>query len=175
MSNNRVETSFERMKKAVCERVREDIGVEVTAVNSHTSCTLKVVAIPEKVNTVEVFVPNQIFVGAKTSDVCEFWDLDYWKEALKHLCLEFGVRGGTRTRLMTKRAPGVSPRMYANVFWTRMEEMKKWNIEVPEIPKAKPVGAELLKTVAQLSADDAIEKPETVHALERMGLRCCRK
>ena len=46
------ETSFERMNIAVREMVKEDLGVDVACCKSHTSKTLKVVAHPEKVNTV---------------------------------------------------------------------------------------------------------------------------
>lgn len=168
-------TSFERMKEAVRERVKEDLGVEVTAINSHTSCTLKVVAIPEMVNAVEVFVPTQIFVGARTSDVCASWDVDYWKNALKTLCLEFGVRKAPYTRLMTKRVPGASPRMYANLCWIKSADMSGWGITVPEIPKARPVGEELLETVLKLSTGETSGNPEVVHSFEQMGLKFCRK
>ena len=84
-------TSFERMKAAVCEMVKEDLGVEAVSCKSHTSQTLKVVAYPDKPNTVEVFVPYQVFVGAKTNEVCADWDVNYWKMAFRQLALEFGV------------------------------------------------------------------------------------
>ena len=86
------ETSFERMNMAVREMVKEDLGVEVASCKSHTSKTLKVVAHPEKVNTVDVYVPYEIFVGAKTLEACAHWEVDYWKAAFRQLPFEFGVK-----------------------------------------------------------------------------------
>lgn len=172
------ETSFERMKQAVREMVKEDLEVEVTSCKSHTSCTLKVVAFPEAVDTVEVYVPYQIFVGARTNDVCANWDVDYWKMALRQLCFEFGAKDCPRTRLMTRRVSGVSPRTYANYFWKRIESMSGWNIVLPEIPKAQPVGAEITKTAAQKAEENEEpgkihKKPDIVKSFELMGLKFC--
>ena len=49
---------------------------------------------------------------------------------------------------------------------------------LPEIPKAQPVGAEILKTAAQM-ADENEEpgkihkKPDVVNSFELMGLKLC--
>lgn len=175
---NSKETSFERMKQAVREMVKEDMEVEVTSCKSHTSCTLKVVAFPETVDTVEVFVPYQIFVGARTNEVCTEWDVNYWKMALRQLCFEFGAKDCPRTRLMTRRVSGVSPRMYANYFWKRIESMSGWNIVLPELPKVKPTETETVKTVAQVAASkdekgEIHNKPDVLNAFELMGLKFC--
>ncbi len=172
------ETSFERMKQAVREMVKEDLEVEVTSCKSHTSCTLKVVAFPEAVNTVEVYVPYQIFVGAKANDVCANWDVNYWKMALRQLCFEFGAKDCPRTRLMTRRVSGVSPRTYANYFWKRIESMSGWNIVLPEIPKAQSEETEIMKTAAQSAgeseeSDDIHNKPDILKTFELMGLKFC--
>lgn len=172
------ETSFERMKQAVREMVKEDLEVEVTSCKSHTSCTLKVVAFPEAVNTVEVYVPYQIFVGAKANDVCANWDVNYWKMALRQLCFEFGAKDCPRTRLMTRRVSGVSPRTYANYFWKRIESMSGWNIVLPEIPKAQPEGAEIMNATAQNDgesegSDGIHNKSDILKTFELMGLKFC--
>ena len=133
MKNEKEMTSFERMNIAACEMVKEDLGVEAISCKSHTSQTLKVVACPDKPNTVELFVPYQIFVGAKTNEVCKSWEVEYWKLAFRQLCLEFGVKNCPRTRLMTRRVKGTNPRMYADFFWKKIESMESWNIVLPEI------------------------------------------
>lgn len=173
-----IETSFERMKKAVSEVIKEELGVNVIACNSHTSCTLKVVAIPQKENCAEVYIPYQIFVGARTNDTCSNWSVDNWKMGLRKLCLEFGVKDCPRTRLMTKRSAQVSPRLYANYFWSKVESMKGWNIILPEFPKAQPVGAEILQTAAQLAGSEDVSQKaqnnlEVQKAFELMGLKFC--
>lgn len=178
MENNKIKSSFERMKQAVCEMVKEDLGVNMIACKSHASCTVKVVALPEEANAVEVYVPYQIFVGAKTNDECFKWCVDNWKLGLRKLCLEFGVKDCPRTRLMTQRCSNVSPRLYADYFWSKIESMKNWAIILPEFPKAQAVGSEILKTVAQLSESEEdspkAQNNQDIHkAFELMGLKFC--
>lgn len=178
MEKNEIQTSFERMKQAVSEVIKEELGVSVESCKSHTSCTLKVVALPEAVNTVEVYIPYQIFVGARTNDACSGWDVETWKMGFRSLCFEFGVKDCPRTRLMAKKSVQVSPRGYANYFWKRIESMNGWNIVLPEIPKAKTVGAEILKNAAQLSEDEGVSQKNTdglevQKTFELMGLKFC--
>lgn len=178
MENNSKKTSFERMNEAVREMVKEDLEVEVTSCKPHHSCTLKVVAIPEAVNTVEVYVPYQIFVGAKTNDVCAEWGVNFWKMGLRQLCFEFGVKDCPRTRLMTRRAAGVSPRVYADFFWKKIESMDGWNIVLPEIAKNDATEADGVKTVAQVAESkdetgNVKNKPEVLKSFEMMGLKFC--
>ena len=176
MEQNKM-TSFERMKKAVYEMVKEELEVNVTSCKSHTSCTLKIVALPDEVDTVEVYVPYQIFVGAKTSEACMDWDVNVWKIALMQLCFEFGVKDCPITRLMTKRPVGVSARMYANHFWKKFETMNRWNIVVSEISSIK--SAELRNDKNNKPTEKKIEnveiykKSEIVNAFELMGLKFC--
>lgn len=153
MEKNGKETSFERMNTAVREMVKEDLGVTVACCKSHTSRTLKVVAYPEAENTVDIFVPYQIFVGAKTNEVCAEWDVEYWKMALRQLCLEFGVKECTRTRLMTRKGGRVNPRTYADFFWKGIDSMAGWNIILPEIPSFT------LKNAPEMAAEN-FEKPD---------------
>ena len=167
-------TSFERMKAAVCEMVKEDLGVEAVSCKSHTSQTLKVVAYPDKPNTVEVFVPYQVFVGAKTNEVCADWDVNYWKMAFRQLALEFGVKNCPRTRLMTRRVRGTHPRMYADFFWKRIEGMESWNIVLPEIhtyiPKRITASAvEQFETICESAEMEA--KINIKEAYEQLGLK----
>ena len=167
-------TSFERMKAAACEMVKEDLGVEAVSCKSHTSKTLKVVAHPDKPNTVDLFVPYQVFVGAKTNAVCADWDVDYWKMAFRQLGFEFGVKNCPRTRLMTRRVKGANPRMYADFFWKRIEGMENWNIVLPEIhtyiPNNIPEAvAEIKETACE---DDAVKARINIEeAYEQMGLK----
>lgn len=178
MEKQRKETSFERMNIAVREMVKEDLGVEAICCKSHTSKTLKVVAYPDAVNTVDVFVPYQIFVGAKTNEVCIDWDVNYWKMALRQLCLEFGVKECPRTRLMVRKDRNVNPRTYAEFFWKGIECMEGWNIVVPEIPaiSQKPVlriDAECASTRIDNAAESekAKEKIDIESAYEMLGLK----
>ena len=176
MENLSKETSFERMNMAVREMVEEDLGVEVVACNSHTSKTIKVVAYPEKVNTAEVFVPYQIFVGAKTNEVCADWDVNYWKMALRQLCMEFGVKECPRTRLMARRIGKVNPRIYANFFWKGIDSMAGWNIVLPEIPtfaersREEEIEGEIHKPAHQEEAN-AKDKYDVEKAYEMLGLK----
>lgn len=171
------ETSFERMNMAVREMVKEDLGVDVACCNSHTSKTLKVVAHPENVNTVDVYVPYQIFVGAKTIEACADWEVDYWKMAFRQLSFEFGVKGCPRTRLMTRKVSGANPRTYAEFFWKSIESMAKWNITLPEIPAiAKKIGSEAPIVSTATSANsgknaEVSEKYDVQKAYEMLGLK----
>ena len=163
-------TSFERMNLAACEMVKEDLGVEAICCKSHTSKTLKVVAYPDKPNTVDLFIPYQIFVGAKTNEVCANWDVNYWKMAFRQLCFEFGVKNCPRTRFMTRKNKGVNPRMYADFFWKRIEGMESWNIVLPEIHTCIP------KNLSEKSAQteekgDSEAKINIEEAYEQLGLK----
>lgn len=173
MKNEKEMTSFERMNIAACEMVKEDLGVEAISCKSHTSQTLKVVACPDKPNTVELFVPYQIFVGAKTNEVCKSWEVEYWKLAFRQLCLEFGVKNCPRTRLMTRRVKGTNPRMYADFFWKRIESMESWNIVLPEIHtyviKNLPEATAETEEASTAGADKG--KINIEEAYEQLGLK----
>lgn len=126
--------SFVRMLAGILEMFKDDMNLEVALCNSHTSKTLKVIAIPEKNNTVEVLVPYQIYEGAKNFEICEKWSVEYWKGALRTLPLEFAVKGNPSARYMTRKGKNVDARLYADFFWKRFETMSGWNIVTPEIP-----------------------------------------
>ncbi len=171
------ETSFERMNMAVRKMVKEDLGVDVASCKSHTSTTLKVVAHPDQVNTVDVYVPYQIFVGAKTIEACANWSVDYWVMALRQLSFEFGVKSCPRTRLMTRKVRGANPRTYADYFWKNIESMAKWEIKLPEIPAtAKRIGSVAPVTITAVSADngkkaEVSEKYDVQKAYEMLGMK----
>lgn len=149
------ETSFERMNMAVQKIVKEDLGVDVACCKSHASATLKVIACPEQVDTVEVYVPYQIFVGAKTVGACAEWSVDYWASALKQLSFEFGVKNYLRTCLMSRNVRGISPRTYAGSFWKSIESMAKWKIELPESQDASVILARITpETVTTISVKE---------------------
>ena len=174
MKTQKEMTSFERMNLAACEMVKEDLGVEAICCKSHTSKTLKVVAYPDKPNTVELFVPYQIFVGAKTNEVCANWDVNYWKMAFRQLALEFGVKDCPRTRLMTRRVRDAHPRMYADFFWKRIESMESWNIVLPEIhtyvPKSLPEREpKIVEGTKEQNVSEA--KINIEEAYEQLGLK----
>lgn len=163
------ETSFERMNIAVREMLKEDLEVEVTSCKSHTSCTLKVIACPEEKNTVEVYVPYQIFVGSQTNEVCFDWDVDFWKMALRHLCFEFGVKGSPCTRLMTRKMSLANPREYANFFWKKQESMSRWCIILPEIPSTTK--SYIPEESRKNATGDAKSKHDVLKSFEMMGLK----
>lgn len=171
------ETSFERMNMAVREMVKEDLGVDVACCKSHTSKTLKVVADPENVNTVDVYVPYQIFVGAKTIEACADWNVEFWKMAFRQLSFEFGVKSCPRTRLMSRKVSGANPRTYADFFWKNIESMAKWNIKLPEIPAtAKKTGSTAPITITATSASngkkaEVSEKYDVQKAYEMLGMK----
>ena len=170
------ETSFERMNMAVREMVKEDLGVDVACCKSHTSKTLKVVAHPEKVNTVDIYVPYEIFVGAKTIEACENWDVDYWKMALRQLCFEFGVKNCPRTRLMSRKVFRANSRTYANYFWKNVESMAGWNIKLPEIPATAKVNVPGVHMSIAAEATHGVkaevsEKYDVQKAYELLGLK----
>lgn len=170
------ETSFERMNMAVREMVKEDLGVEVACCKSHTSKTLKVVAHPEKVNTVDVYVPYEIFVGAKTIEACANWEVDYWKMALRQLCFEFGVKNCPRTRLMSRKVFRANSRTYANYFWKNIESMAKWDIKLPEIPATAKKNIPGVHMSVAASATNGVnaevsEKYDVQKAYELLGMK----
>ena len=169
------ETSFERMNIAVREMVKEDLGVDVACCRSHTSKTLKVVAHPEKVNTVDVYVPYEIFVGSKTIESCANWEVDYWKMALRQLCFEFGVKNCPRTRLMSRKVFRTNSRTYANYFWKSIESMANWEIKVPEIFTTAKINipeGQMYVTVPETSGVEAkvSEKYDVQKAYELLGM-----
>ena len=169
------ETSFERMNIAVREMVKEDLGVDVDCCKSHTSKTLKVVAHPEKVNTVDVYVPYEIFVGSKTIETCANWEVDYWKMALRQLCFEFGVKNCPRTRLMSRKVFRANSRTYANYFWKNIESMANWEIKLPEIPvtaKINVLGGQMYVTAPETCGVEAkvSEKYDVQKAYELLGM-----
>lgn len=169
------ETSFERMNIAVREMVKEDLGVDVACCKSHTSKTLKVVAHPEKVNTVDVYVPYEIFVGSKTIESCANWEVDYWKMALRQLCFELGVKNCPRTRLMSRKVLRVNSRTYANYFWKNVESMANWEIKLPEIPATAKInlpGGQMYVTAPETHGVEAkvSEKYDVQKAYELLGM-----
>lgn len=171
MEDSRKETSFDRMNIAVREMVNEDLGVEAIYIKSHTSQTIKIIAYPDAVNTVDVLVPYQIFMGAQTNQACKNWNVVCWKLVLRQLCMEFAVKDCSRARLMVRNAGAPNPRTYAEFFWKSVDSMGGWNIILPETSTLTQVKGIEARNESKLLLEAASVKIDVQNAYELLGIK----
>ncbi len=168
MERNKIENTFDRMIFAVKQMLQEKLKVEVEEVKTHEYATLKVVALPEAVNKVEVYIPGKIFRGAKVNPACSGWNIQDWKMGFEQMCLEFGVKGEPRTRYLTKMSGVENVRTFANYFWKAFESMKKWGDEILEKHSEKAKETYPAKAKTNINSEDV----KKAYELMRLRFAC---